>query len=157
MLLQLQTRELVSRYDRWMLCLQRMCYYQVLKSKYSIFSIKAIDKITELLLYLITFCIQFRHFFMKAADNDGASLQFLFHYFLHFSHKGSNLALIFPLHHKSQFEAILQLLLNHITNAKQDDDLACCSLISVELQFFINDFLTDVIKDLLNPDNSWHF
>ena len=78
MLLQLQTRELVSRYDRWMLCLQRMCYYQVLKSKYSIFSIKAIDKITELLLYLITFCIQFRHFFMKAADNDGASLQFLF-------------------------------------------------------------------------------
>ena len=120
------------------------------------FSIKSIGKITDL-LYLITFCIQFRHFFMKAADNDGASLQFLFHYFLHFSHKGSNLALIFPLHHKSQFEAILQLLLNHITNAKQDDDLACCSLISVELQFFINDFLTDVIKDLLNPDNSWHF
>ena len=116
MLLQLQTRELVSRYDRWMLCLQRMCYYRVLKSKYSILSIKAIDIITELLLYLITFCIQFRHFFMKAADNDGASLQFLFHYFLHFSHKGSNLALIFPLHHKSQFEAILQLLLNHITN-----------------------------------------
>ena len=119
MLLQLQTRELVSRCDRWMLCLQRMCYYQVLKSKYSIFSIKAIDEITELLLYLITFCIQFRHFFKKvAADNDGASLQFLFHYFLHFSHKGSNLALIFPLHHKSQFEAILQLLLNHITNEK---------------------------------------
>ena len=80
------------------------------------FSIKAIGKITELLLYLITFYIQFRHFFMKAADNDGASLQFLFHYFLHFSHKGSNLAVIFPLHHKSQFEAILQLLLNHITN-----------------------------------------
>ena len=119
MLLQLQTRELVSHCDRWMLShvvLTKDVLFSSFKGQIFYFCIKAIGKITELLLYLITFCIQFRHFFMKAADNDGASLQFLFHYFLHFSHKGSNLAVIFPLHHKSQFEAILQLLLNHITN-----------------------------------------